>query len=173
MHPNERGRDKATGIKNDRFSVNPKSSLWLTSLLCKLSFCYSKCLPVPQAATCSIAGLSSCQDVDYITYQTGTENGKSVFQSQAACLLCYSCMRWFYFTFGSLSIIYLQYILQNGSAIWGDHRWGSGRLLLLKILFYLLILPIFLVWLVVRFPSCTSQKKTAKFCNLIYYCFIC
>ena len=33
-YPNESVRDKATEIKNDRFSVNPKSSLWLRSLSC-------------------------------------------------------------------------------------------------------------------------------------------
>lgn len=172
MHPNERGRDKATGIKNDRFSVNPKSSLWLTSLLCKLSFCYSKCLPVPQAATCSIAGLLPGRWLHHLPNRHWKRQECVPEPGSLSALLLVREVILFYLweSFYNIFAIY--------SPEWFSYMRGSRvrvrqTLLLLKILFYLLILPIFLVWLVVRFPSCTSQKKTAKFCNLIYYCFIC
>lgn len=127
MYPNESGRDKAREIKNDRLSVNPKSPLWLRSLSCVScpfatlnAFLYPRKPPVAQQVS-GLARTLTALLTKCITDQMGTENGKSVFQSQAACLLCRSCLKWFYFTFGRLSIIHLQHVLQNGSGVWGDH----------------------------------------------------
>lgn len=159
MYPNESGRDKETETKNDRFSVNPKSPVWLRSLACVSCPLATLNVPLyPRSRLWSwvVPGHCLCQVPNgHWKHQEHVPEPGSL-----TAALLRSGLRGFSFTFGSLPIVYLEDVLQNGPGI-GEDR-GKAQAGFVTIEDYLLLLHTFLICLQVCFPACTPQKFFGK-----------